>query len=105
MGLTPVREIRVIGGFAFSARRQCRLRRCLFALLLCAAAAFALLLGFAAGAVGALDELDQRHRRRIAMAVAELGDAGVPARPSGEPRRDVVEELLDDGATAHESRR
>src|SRR5262245_32113191 len=82
-----------------------RLGGLLFALLLRLAASPALLLGLAAGAVAALGELDERDRGGIAAPGAELGDARIPARTRGEARGDLVEQLGNDGAAAHEGQR
>src|SRR5207245_350815 len=43
-------------------------------------------------------ELEDRDRRRVAVADAELDDAGVAAGALREPRGDVAEELGHDGA-------
>src|SRR5262249_1649266 len=44
----------------------------------------------------AVDQLDQRHRRLVADAEAELEDAQVPARTRLVARAELVEELHDD---------
>src|SRR5579859_379859 len=43
-----------------------------------------------------VDELEVGHRRRVALARAELHDPRVAARPVDEPRRDLGEELVHD---------
>src|SRR5512139_3109962 len=47
-----------------------------------------------------VDELDERHRRVVALAESELEDAQVAARPRLVARTEFVEELGDDGAIA-----
>ena len=71
-------------------RGRCR-RGCL--LLGPAAAALAFALGFGLGRFAAIGQLDDRHRRGIAVAVPELDDARVAAGALLEARRDVVEQL------------
>src|SRR5262245_11249212 len=53
----------------------------------------------------ALDELDQRQRRRVTAAHAELHDPRVAAGAAVEARRELVEQLLQNAPPAEERRR
>src|SRR5206468_3623220 len=53
----------------------------------------------------ALDELDQRERRRVTAADAELDDPRVAAGAAIEARGQLVEQLLQDAAPADDARR
>ena len=54
------------------------------------------------GAFAAVGELDDRHRRGVAVAGADLDDAGVAAGAVAEAVGHVLEELGDDAAAANE---
>src|SRR5690606_13243897 len=47
-----------------------------------------------------IEQLDQRHRRRVARPEAHLEDAQIPARPLLEARPELVEQLADRGFVA-----
>src|SRR4249919_135144 len=49
-----------------------------------------------------VDELQVRHRRGVPGARAQLHDAGVAARPLGEPRADLMEQVVDGVLRAQE---
>src|SRR5436305_14495890 len=49
----------------------------------------------------ALDELDPRHGRAVALALPELEDPRVAARTLGVPRPDLGEKFVDDVAVRH----
>src|SRR5215212_4453963 len=44
--------------------------------------------------VSVLTELDSRHLRAVTLAVSGLEDARVPAVPRGEPRPDLLKQLV-----------
>src|SRR5690606_16754302 len=54
---------------------------------------------------GRVHELQEGHRRRVALADARTDDAGVAARAVGEPLRERTEELLEDLLVPHRTRR